>query len=230
MSDFGEFLYTLRKEKNMTQAELAERLGVTNKAVSKWETGEAMPDTNLLLPIARIFDVSVDELLNGKRFENTSKVEEEQNKSEENEIKFDAGKHLFTRGKDDEEDKTLLDIICGAVCAFLSLSGIVAYLCIGAFTGLWTPYWVITAIGALSCGIVGIVFDFFNKEKREKKRTRGENPFVGGICGIVMLVCIITYISLGAFLNLWHPYWIIVVVGVLVCGVLGPLGKIVTKK
>ena len=54
MSAFGEFLYALRKENGMTQAELAERLGVTNKAVSKWETGEAMPESNLLLPIARI--------------------------------------------------------------------------------------------------------------------------------------------------------------------------------
>jgi len=70
MSAFGEFLYALRKENGMTQAELAERLSVTNKAVSKWETGEAMPESNLLLPIARIFGVTVDELLDGKRREN----------------------------------------------------------------------------------------------------------------------------------------------------------------
>ena len=48
MNDFGEFLFKLRKEKGMTQAELAQALGVTNKAVSKWETGEAMPETALL--------------------------------------------------------------------------------------------------------------------------------------------------------------------------------------
>ena len=53
MNGFGEFLYTLRKEKGMTQAELAQTLGVTNKAVSKWETGEAMPETAQLLPISR---------------------------------------------------------------------------------------------------------------------------------------------------------------------------------
>lgn len=60
MENFGEFLYALRKDKGMTQAELAQLLGVTNKAVSKWETGEAMPETSLLIPIARIFGVSVD--------------------------------------------------------------------------------------------------------------------------------------------------------------------------
>ena len=52
----------------MTQQELADRLGVTNKAISKWETGEALPDTALLVPIADVFGVSVDELLRGQAF------------------------------------------------------------------------------------------------------------------------------------------------------------------
>lgn len=45
MNEFGNFLYSLRKEKGMTQQELADRLGLTNKAISKWETGEAFPET-----------------------------------------------------------------------------------------------------------------------------------------------------------------------------------------
>lgn len=79
MKNFGEFLYTLRKEKGMTQAELADRLDITNKAVSKWETGESFPETAQLVPIARIFGVSVDELLKGERDINNPYVE----KSEE---------------------------------------------------------------------------------------------------------------------------------------------------
>lgn len=67
MSDFGNFLYGLRKEKNMTQADLADLLGVTNKAVSKWEMGAAFPETSQLVPIADIFGVTVDELLKGRR-------------------------------------------------------------------------------------------------------------------------------------------------------------------
>ena len=67
MNNFGDFLYALRKEKGITQAQLAQELGVTNKAVSKWETGEAMPETSLLVPLSKIFGVTVDELLNGER-------------------------------------------------------------------------------------------------------------------------------------------------------------------
>lgn len=67
MTAFGNFLYALRKEKGMTQQELAEKLNITNKAVSKWETGEAFPETSQLVPLANIFGVSVDELLRGER-------------------------------------------------------------------------------------------------------------------------------------------------------------------
>ena len=67
MNEFGTFLYSLRKERGMTQQELADRLGLTNKAISKWETGEAFPETAQLVPLADIFGVTVDELLRGER-------------------------------------------------------------------------------------------------------------------------------------------------------------------
>ena len=55
---FGKTIATLRKEKNMTQAELAERLYVSDKTVSKWETGKGYPDISLLEPIAKAFGVT----------------------------------------------------------------------------------------------------------------------------------------------------------------------------
>ena len=67
MTAFGNFLYELRKERGLTQQELADRLHITNKAVSKWETGEAFPETAQLVPLATIFGVTVDELLRGER-------------------------------------------------------------------------------------------------------------------------------------------------------------------
>lgn len=218
MNTFGEFLYNLRKEKGMTQAALAEKLGVTNKAVSKWETGEAMPETNLLLPIAEIFGVTVDELLSGKR----SKTDED--------ITDDSIKdHLFTRGKDDESE-TALDKIRGAVCAAVVLCGVAVYLFLGAFTNLWHPYWIIIATCALSCGIIGIIFNMCDETKRKKEIESGKNPYVGGACGIVMLSCIITYLILGALADLWHPYWIIIVVGAAVSGIIGAVGNCIYFK
>ena len=60
---FGGFLVQLRREKDLTQKELAERLFVSDKAVSKWELDDAVPDTDKLVPLARALGLSVDALL-----------------------------------------------------------------------------------------------------------------------------------------------------------------------
>lgn len=62
----GEIISTLRKEKGMTQKEVADLLGVTDKAVSKWERDVAFPDTATIPKLAEIFEVSVEELMNVK--------------------------------------------------------------------------------------------------------------------------------------------------------------------
>ena len=64
---FGSFVAQLRKERGLTQKELAQRLPVTDKAVSKWETGRGFPDLKLLEPLAQTLEVSLVELLQGER-------------------------------------------------------------------------------------------------------------------------------------------------------------------
>jgi transcriptional regulator with XRE-family HTH domain len=61
----GAIIRELRERNNLTQAELAEKLNVSDKTVSKWETGKGYPDIALLEPIAEVFNVSVTEILSG---------------------------------------------------------------------------------------------------------------------------------------------------------------------
>lgn len=63
---FGEKLFNLRKTKKLSQEELAEKLGVTRQAISRWENGETMPDSPNLIEICDLFDVSADYLLRDK--------------------------------------------------------------------------------------------------------------------------------------------------------------------
>lgn len=65
----GEFISELRKEKEITQKELASRLYISDKAISKWETGHSVPDITLLIPLAEILGVTVTELLECRRIE-----------------------------------------------------------------------------------------------------------------------------------------------------------------
>ncbi|MBQ4611304.1 MAG: helix-turn-helix transcriptional regulator [Clostridia bacterium] len=62
----GEIISALRREKGMTQRELADMLNITDKAVSKWERGMACPDTQLIPKVAEILGISVEELMNAK--------------------------------------------------------------------------------------------------------------------------------------------------------------------
>ena len=66
----GAAVKRLREEKNMTQAELAQKIGVSSKTVSKWETGKGLPDISLLQPLAQALGISVIELMNGQPIAN----------------------------------------------------------------------------------------------------------------------------------------------------------------
>lgn len=70
----GEVIRRLRTEKKLTQEELAARVFVSAKAVSKWETGSGYPDISLLEPLARALDISVIELLSGQRVQNKNRA------------------------------------------------------------------------------------------------------------------------------------------------------------
>lgn len=89
----GVFIAKCRKDKNLTQAQLAEKLGITDRAISKWETGKGMPDSSIMLELCEILEISVNELLSGEMIEmkdydkkaeenllNMAKREENQNK------------------------------------------------------------------------------------------------------------------------------------------------------
>lgn len=65
--NIGKFIATLRKEKDLTQEQLGEKLGVTNKTISRWENGNYMPDIEMLSLLAKEFDVSINELISGER-------------------------------------------------------------------------------------------------------------------------------------------------------------------
>ena len=74
----GRFITKKRKEKNMTQAALAERLEVSNKTISKWETGKCMPDYSVIEPLCKELDITVAELLDGEeKADNSIRVYDE---------------------------------------------------------------------------------------------------------------------------------------------------------
>ena len=76
----GKFISVERKNKNLTQSELAEKLGVTDRSISNWENGKCLPDLSLFKPLCEILDITINELMSGEKIPK----EKYQNKLEEN--------------------------------------------------------------------------------------------------------------------------------------------------
>ena len=79
-TEIGTFIAKCRKEKKLTQMQLAEKLNITDRAVSKWETGKSMPDSSIMLELCEILGITVNELLSGKEMD----VESYEKKADEN--------------------------------------------------------------------------------------------------------------------------------------------------
>lgn len=79
-TEIGKFIAKCRKEKELTQAQLAEKLNITDRAVSKWETGKSMPDSSVMLELCGILGITVNELLSGEKVD----MESYEKKADEN--------------------------------------------------------------------------------------------------------------------------------------------------
>ena len=89
----GKFIAACRKEQRLTQLQLADRLGITDKAVSKWERGIAMPDTSIMLELCEILEINVNELLSGEKIT----MENKNQKNEE--LMLDLAKEIAQKNK-----------------------------------------------------------------------------------------------------------------------------------
>lgn len=113
----GKFIAQCRKEKGLTQMQLAEKLNITNRAVSKWETGKSLPDLSIMPQVCEIFDITVNELLSGERI----KPEDYQMKAEDNLIELFRSEEYKKKLKALEVVSVLLSISGFVIC--LSLPG-----------------------------------------------------------------------------------------------------------
>lgn len=140
---FGAFVAQLRKEQGLTQKELADRLHVTDKAVSKWETGKGFPDVKLLEPLAQVLGVSLVELLQGARTEKESLTIGEAGEVLSQAI--DQSQRITTR-----RYLRLLRWLLTAICVYLAYGPVILLV-----SSLYLRFLNLTASMASVYGIIG---------------------------------------------------------------------------
>ena len=124
-TEIGKFIANCRKEKKLTQAQLAEKLNITDRAVSKWETGKSMPDSSIMLELCEILGITVNELLSGEEID----MESFEEKADEN---------LIALKRKDENNMTKNVIISMIFSATLLVGIMAGLICDIAISGRLT--------------------------------------------------------------------------------------------
>ncbi|MBS6679456.1 MAG: helix-turn-helix transcriptional regulator, partial [Clostridiales bacterium] len=194
---FGAFVALCRKEKNMTQLELAQELKVTDKAVSRWERGKGFPDISLLVPLAEALDITVLELMNSEKREKRM-----EDFSEEN-IK-DMVIHVAAIEEKNQRDDRLITWIpvpVALITAFLT-----------RFTGHGSLLAGLLLGGLTALAVVGLVLFVLDRKDNTSRKAYGILMLLGtgvtlvflylmGIStllllgGLFLLLCITTFVA-----------------------------------
>ena len=232
-------LMNYRKKAGLSQEELADKLGVSRQAVSKWECAESSPDTDNLIALAKIYGISLDELING----------EKENKKDDGvniHIKDDDGSEVKVEGvkihlKDDEgnevnignggveivdngdkvkfynpyqkRNKRKFMIVEDIVSSLTVLLVVAVYLLLGFLVeGAWSQYWVLFLLIPLTPSIVPAIY--------YRRFTIFAYP----------IFVVFLYLTLGVFINWWHPGWVLFLTIPAYYIVFGPIDRLISRK
>ena len=228
--EIADRLIKLRKKYGYSQEELADKLGLSRQAVSKWERAEASPDTDNLICLAKLYGVSLDELLNTD--DSVEKIVEEQIKpsrssSEEgihlvddegNEVHI-GNHHIYLKDKDGNKvekkhiitKKEKVNILLSSILGGVAL---VTYILLGALLGMWWNAWVIFFVPEIIASIVRAI-QYRNANKFNMAFTS---------CFVFFFVCMVVP---G---GLWHPMWVVFLAIPVYHSICGSINKVLGKK
>ena len=185
-SKIGAFLKSLRKEKGLTQEQLAEQMSVSSRTVSRWETGSNMPDISILIELADFYEVDIREILNGER---------------KSEIMTEETREVLTKVAeytDADKQKLMKDIIVNSVIALICLiaanvmheTGLTEKNEIFNFLYIIGMYAPIIFVGSTIWDIVKINGSMgMNSEQKIRKIVTAFGVALGVICLAIILFC-----------------------------------------
>ena len=188
-------LYELRKQSGISQEELADKIGVSRQAVSKWERAEASPDTDNLILLAKIYNVSLDDIISEEDITEAQKEEKVEVVDSDDDDDDD----------DDDDEKMQKDdcctrevhrksvIVVSSVTGALYLLATVAFLLIGFLTHVWHPTWVLFLAPIVIGSLISAI--------QHKNANRFNYP----------VFMVVLFMVFGTLFDIWHPLWILFV-------------------
>ena len=213
-------LVELRKKNGYSQEQLAEKLGLSRQAVSKWERAEASPDTDNLICLAKLYNVSLDDLLDtDQSIEEIATETKEKEEEKEDDEKISKLVEKLEEKEDEEDDdpddkmthtqRVITSVISGVTC----FGVLITYILLGCFVPTaWGKAWPIFFLIAIIPSIFEAIFT---------KRFKGflYPVFIAGL-----------YCILGTLCNLWHPFWFLFLTIPVYYIIFDPIDKAIHKE
>ena len=208
--NFGEKLYELRKEKKLSQEEVADKLNVTRQTVSKWETNQSTPDFDKVLPLCELFGISADELLSGNRKDDNNVKEENKEEVKIDEERIPSKQEIRRKSAEVVSTSIFIYIVAVALLTIaipvLKMNTIVAsalFLCAVA----WATARLVKHYMSIP------KFEKTKEEKRENEIVKQINGIVGGICTAIYFI--VSFITMA-----WYITWVIFIIDGLICQII----------
>jgi transcriptional regulator with XRE-family HTH domain len=186
-----------RKAHGYSQEELADLLNVSRQAVSKWERGEASPDTDNLIALAKIYNITIDQLINGESEVEVVVEDKDEGKAQEtakNEGEAENVEVIQEEDDDEDDEKKLsagqratLAIVGGSASLIITM----IYLIVGFCFDLWHPTWILFML-------IPVVATFADAIVKKDVKHFAYPVLVAAI-----------YVLIGFLTGLWHPCWAI---------------------
>lgn len=188
----GTFLAALRKANGMTQQQVADKLCVSNKTVSKWERDEGCPEIMMLPAIAELYSVTVDEILRGEKFSNTVQQETKNTKTEE------RLKYLIEKASVKLTNSSVISIVLGVIALLMSytISDIVYN-----YNVLWVAYVIILILIGASVTVTLIAFNNFTSSVKNDEFT-GKQEIETISKKSIKYIAIVSFLSIVSLLGL----------------------------
>ena len=232
--EIADRLIKLRKKHGLSQEELADKLGLSRQAVSKWERAEASPDTDNLICLAKLYGVSLDELLSTE--DDVETIVKEQVKPEAKEEKGDSitltdddgskviikDNHIRCVDKDGNEVEKHQDkftMIVGLIDCCLTTLMVVLYILLANFTKTftWANGWVFFFVPDFICSILRAIH----------KRNPNKVNIVFLTLFVFFFVCLVIP---GLEAHLWHPMWCVFLLIPVYHSIFGTINKVRDKE
>ena len=189
----GERLTDLRKKKNLSQEEVAEKLNVTRQTVSKWELDQSTPDFDKIVPICKLYNISSEELLTGRKADSNND---------------DQSYNLMT---DQEINKKTAKTICESVALFIL--AIVWILIAESFNKFPEELMVSIFLIIVGVGVLNLIYKLSTlptKKSREVKKARRKRTHKYD--DLIAIFFTILYLGVSFLTGAWHITWIIWIV------------------